>query len=330
MLILAKSILGLMIGFFGAVILGWFLIPYLKKLKYGQKINKYVKFAHAQKEGTPTIGGLIFIIPTLIAMILLYLRGSLEITPGLLLVIFIFVTYGALGFADDYIKIVKKRNKGLSPTQKLIIQVLIAIVFFYVCMRSNIGTNLTISVLNLDVDLKWFYGLFVLFLLVGSANAVNLTDGLDGLSGGLSLIAFLCFGILSWGSTWISGYQEIAIFCFVLTGALLGFLVYNAHPAKVFMGDTGSMALGATLAAVAILTKHELSLAVIGGVFVIETLSCILQVFHYKTYGKRIFLMTPIHHHFEKLGWPETDIVRLFYIVGFGLGMIAVYYGVWL
>ena len=183
---------------------------------------------------------------------------------------------------------------------------------------------------NINVDLKWFYGIFILFLLVGSSNAVNLTDGLDGLAGGLSAIAFLCFGIITWGSTWITGYQDIAIFCFVLVGSLLGFLYFNSHPAKVFMGDTGSMALGATLAAVAILTKHELSLAVIGGVFVIETLSSIIQIYSIKRRGKKVFLMAPIHHHFEKLGWEETDIVKLFYLVGFGLGMIAVYYGVWM
>ena len=176
----------------------------------------------------------------------------------------------------------------------------------------------------------WLYGLFILFLLVGSSNAVNLTDGLDGLAGGLSLIAFISFGIITWGSTWIEGYQEMAIFCFVLSGAILGFLVYNTHPAKVFMGDTGSLALGATLAAIAILTKHELSLAVIGGVFVFEVLSSIIQLTAIKKFKRKVFLMAPIHHHFEKLGWAETDIVKMFWIAGFMLGMIAIYYGVWM
>ena len=189
---------------------------------------------------------------------------------------------------------------------------------------------MTITSLGIHVNLAWFYGIFILFLLVGSSNAVNLTDGLDGLAGGLSLIAFLSFGILSWGSTWIIGHQEIAIFCFILVGSLLGFLVFNTHPAKVFMGDTGSLALGAALAAIAILTKHELSLAVIGGVFVIETLSSIIQLTAIKKFGKKIFLMTPLHHHFEKLGWEETDIVKMFLIIGFLLGMVAIYYGVWM
>ena len=197
-------------------------------------------------------------------------------------------------------------------------------------MKGGGSTHLIITSLNLDIDLKWFYGFFILFLLVGSSNAVNITDGEDGLAGGLSAIAFLSFGIITWGTTWVEGYQEIAIFCFILVGSLLGFLVYNSHPAKVFMGDTGSLGLGATLAAVAILTKHELSLAIIGGVFIAETLSSFIQIVSIKKFGKKVFLMAPLHHHFEKLGWEETDIVKMFYIVGFMLGMVAIYYGVWM
>ena len=330
MLILAKSILGLMLGFFGSVIVGWFLIPVLRKLKVKQSISAFTAFRHASKNGTPTIGGLIFIIPTLLTMLLLYLRGSLEITHSLLIIIFVFISYALLGFVDDYLKIREHNNEGLSIPQKLLIQVLIALVFFYIYMQGGGSTNLIITSLGININLGWFYGIFILFLLVGSSNAVNLTDGLDGLAGGLSLIAFLSFGIITWGSTWIEGNQEMAIFCFILVGSLLGFLVYNTHPAKVFMGDTGSLSLGATLAAIAILTKHELSLAVIGGVFVIETLSSIIQLTAIKKFGKKVFLMTPIHHHFEKLGWEETDIVKMFLIVGFMLGMIAIYYGVWM
>ena len=157
-----------------------------------------------------------------------------------------------------------------------------------------------------------------------------MTDGLDGLAGGLSVIAFFAFGIISLGSTWISGSEEIGIFCFILVGALLGFLVYNSHPAKVIMGDTGSLSLGATLAAISIITNHEISLIVVAGVFVIETLSVIIQVSYYKMFHRRVFLMSPLHHHFEKLGWSETDIVRLFYVFGMLLGMGAVIYGVWI
>lgn len=330
MLILAKSILGLMIGFFLSVLLGLFLIPVLRKLKCGQTISSFVAFRHASKQGTPTIGGLIFIIPTLITMILLYLRGSLEITHNLLIIIFVFVSYALLGFVDDYLKVRDHNNDGLSITQKLVVQVLIALVFFYIYMQGGGDAYLTITSLGINIDMKWLYGLFILFLLVGSSNAVNLTDGLDGLAGGLSLIAFLSFGIITWGTTWIAGYQEIAIFCFILVGSILGFLVFNTHPAKVFMGDTGSLALGATLAAVAIVTKHELSLALIGGVFVMEVLSSIIQLTAIKKFKRKVFLMAPIHHHFEKLGWEETDIVKMFLIVGFMLGMVAIYYGVWM
>ena len=330
MLILAKSILGLTLGFFVSILFGWLLIPNLKKANMKQNISSFTAFRHSTKNGTPTLGGLIFIIPTLLTMLFLYIRGSLEISHSLLIIIFVFISYAGLGFVDDFLKIKYKNNAGLSIAQKLLIQVLIALVFFYIYMQGGGTTYLTITSLGIHVNLAWFYGIFILFLLVGASNAVNLTDGLDGLAGGLSLIAFLSFGILSWGSTWIVGHQEIAIFCFILVGSLLGFLVFNTHPAKVFMGDTGSLSLGATLAAIAILTKHELSLAVIGGVFVIETLSSIIQLTAIKKFGKKVFLMTPLHHHFEKLGWEETDIVKMFLIVGFLLGMIAIYYGVWM
>lgn len=330
MLILAKSILGLMVSFFLSVFLGYFLLPILKKLNFRQNVSKHITERHLQKEGTPTIGGLIFIIPTIITMIVLYLRGSLEITHSLIIIMFVFISYSILGFLDDFTKIRKHNNGGLSIIQKLVAQVFIAVVFFYIYMRGGGSTHLIITSLNIDWDLKWFYGLFILFLLVGSSNAVNITDGEDGLAGGLSAIAFLSFGIITWGTTWVEGYQEIAIFCFILVGALLGFLVYNSHPAKVFMGDTGSLGLGATLASVAILTKHELSLAVIGGVFVAETLSSFIQIVAIRKFHKKVFKMAPLHHHFEQLGWEETDIVKLFWIIGFMLGMGAIYYGVWM
>ena len=330
MLILAKSILGLMLGFFISVFLGFIILPLLKKLNFRQNVSHCITERHLTKEGTPTIGGLIFIVPTIITMLLLYFKGSLEITNSLVIIMFVFISYSLLGFADDLKKILGHSNEGLSIMQKLVVQVIIAIVFFYIYMSGGGSTYLEITSLGIKWDLKWLYGLFILFLLVGSSNAVNITDGEDGLAGGLSAIAFLSFGIITWGTTWVEGYQEIAIFCFILVGSLLGFLVYNTHPAKVFMGDTGSLGLGATLAAVAILTKHELSLAIIGGVFIAETLSSFLQIVSIRKFGKKIFLMAPLHHHFEKLGWSENDIVKLFWIVGFMLGMGAIYYGVWL
>lgn len=330
MLILAKSILGLMIGFFVSVILGLILIPLLRRLNFKQNISVFTAFRHAYKNGTPTIGGLIFIIPTLLTMIFLYLRGSLEITHSLLIIIFVFISYALLGLTDDLLKVKFKNNDGLSISQKLFVQVVIALIFFYIYMQGGGNTYLVITSLGININLGWMYGLFILFLLVGSSNAVNLSDGLDGLAGGLSLIAFLSFGIITWGTTWVEGYQEIAIFCFILVGALLGFLVYNTHPAKVFMGDTGSLSLGATLAAIAILTKHELSLALIGGVFVIEALSSIIQLISIKKFNKKVFLMAPLHHHFEKLGYEEPDIVKGFWLVGIICSVLGIFFAVWI
>jgi len=167
-------------------------------------------------------------------------------------------------------------------------------------------------------------------LLVGTTNAVNITDGLDGLCAGLSAISFLAYGIIAWNCSWLEGYQEIAIFSFVLVGALIGFLMFNSHPARVFMGDLGSLALGGALATMAILTRHELSLAIIGGVFLIEVLSSFIQIIAIRRFKRKVFLKAPLHHHFEELKWEETDIIKLFWTVGLILAMIAITYGVWL
>ena len=330
MLTLTKSLFALMIGFLLSTAFGLIAIPLLKKIKAGQRINVYVE-NHQKKSGTPTMGGLIFIIPTIITTIILLLTNKIEFSVNLLIVMFVFISYGLIGFLDDYISIKQKQNKGLSQTQKLLLQFIVALIF-YILYRKYTDANsvLEITLLNIEWKLDWFYGIFILFLLVGSSNAVNLTDGLDGLAGGLSAIAFLAFGLISWGSYWIEGYQDIGIFSFILVGSIMGFLVYNTNPAKVFMGDTGSLTLGATLATIAILTNHEMSLAIIGGVFVIETLTVIIQITSVVLFKKKIFLMTPIHHHFERLGWREGDIVKLFWIIGFILSLLALIYGVWL
>ena len=330
MLVMTKSLFALMIGFIISTIFGIILIPILKKVKAGQRINVYVD-AHKSKAGTPTMGGFIFIIPCLITVILLLLTDKMQYSVNLFIVLFVMISYALIGFLDDYISLKNNTNKGLTQIQKLFLQFIVALVFYVVFRHFGEGDSvLRVTLFNLEWNLNWFYGLFILFLLVGSSNAVNLTDGLDGLSGGLSAIAFLAYGLISWGSTWISGYQDIGIFCFILVGCIMGFLVFNAYPAKVFMGDTGSLSLGATLATVAILTSHEMSLAIVGGVFVIETLSVIIQIFSVVVFKKRVFLMSPIHHHFERLGWTERDIVKLFWIVGFILSLIALIYGVWL
>ena len=330
MLTLTKSLFALMIGFLLSTAFGLVAIPLLKKIKADQRINIYVE-NHQRKSGTPTMGGLIFIIPTIITTIFLIVTNKIEFSVNLLIVLFVFVSYGLIGFLDDYLSIKQNQNKGLTQIQKLILQFIVALIF-YILYRKYTDANsvLEITLLNIKWNLNWFYGIFILLLLVGASNAVNLTDGLDGLAGGLSAISFIAFGLISWGSYWIEGYQDIGIFCFILVGSIMGFIVYNTNPAKVFMGDTGSLTLGATLATVAILTGHELSLAVIGGVFVIETLTVIIQITSVILFKKKIFLMTPIHHHFERLGWREADIVKLFWIVGFILCLLALIYGVWL
>ena len=330
MLILAKAAMALMLGFVLSIITGVILIPLLRKLHFGQSVSLTLGERHLKKNGTPTIGGLIFIIPTIISLLLLWFRGSIEMTSNLMIVLFVFISYALLGLADDLLKIVFKNNKGLSIMFKLLMQTIIALVFFYIFIRNGGVPEIRISAINLYIYMGWTYGLFILFLLVGSSNAVNITDGLDGLAGGLSAIAFLAYGLIAWNTTWLAGYQEIAIFCFVLIGSLLGFLVFNTHPAKVFMGDTGSLALGGSLAAIAILTRHELSLAVVGGVFVVETLSSLIQIIAIRKFHKKIFKMAPLHHHFEKLGWEENDIVKMFWIIGLILAMLMITYNVWL
>ena len=330
MLILAKAAMALLLGFILAIITGVTLIPILKRFHIGQYVSHYIGERHLKKEGTPTMGGLIFIIPTIIALILLYINDSIEISHNLIILVFVFLSYAVLGFVDDYLKIKYHNNKGLSIVAKLLIQMIIALVFFYIFMSNGGQSDLVISSLGITIPLGWTFGLFILFLLVGSSNAVNITDGLDGLAGGLSAIAFFAFGLISWNAGWMEGYQEVAIFCFILVGALMGFLVFNAHPAKVFMGDLGSLSLGAALATIAIITRHELSLALIGGVFVVETLSSLIQIIAIRKFHKKIFKRAPLHHHFEVLGMNEQDIVRYFWVAGLILAMAAITYGVWL
>ena len=330
MLTLTKSLFALMLGFIGATIFGLIIIPFLKKLKAGQNINIYVE-AHRNKAGTPTMGGLIFIIPTFAITLFLLLTGKIEYSVNLVIVLFVFLSYGLIGFLDDFISLKRKTNKGLTQFQKILLQLIVALVFYVLFRQYTAGDSyLRISALGIDWNLGWVYGVFILFLLVGSSNAVNLTDGLDGLAGGLSAIAFLAFGLIAMGSWWIEGNSDMGIFCFILMGSIMGFLVYNSNPAKVFMGDTGSLTLGATMATIAILTSHELSLAVIGGVFVIETLSSLIQIISIRYFNKKVFLKAPLHHHFEEIGWRETDIIKLFWVVGFILAMAAITYGVWL
>ncbi len=330
MFVLTKSVLAMMISFILSVLFGIFLIPILKKMKASQRISIYVSEMHKSKNGTPTMGGLIFIIPVILTVVILYFLGKVNFSYNLLIIVFTFISYSLIGFLDDYLIIKRHNNKGLTEIQKLLLQIIVAIIFFYLFMKGGNEPLLWIKSLNIRLELNWVYGLFILFILVASSNAVNITDGLDGLAGGLSVISFLTFGIISWSTGWLQGYDDIAVFCFILIGGILGFLVFNLNPAKVFMGDTGSLSLGATLGAIAIITRYEFLLILIGIVFVIETLSCIIQIIYYKLTGKRFFPMAPIHHSFEKMGFKETDIVKMFLFVGLLANMIAIIFCVWI
>lgn len=326
MLLLTKAIFAIMVGFLSSTVLGLILIPLLKKMRAGQKISIFVGEAHRKKEGTPTMGGLIFIVPTVIATIGLLITEKISYTSNLGIVLLVFVGYATIGFLDDFLSIRKGNNEGLTTYQKLFLQVLIAVGFFYIYMKSGGQTAWVVGTLHIDIEMGWLYGLFILLVLVGASNAVNLTDGLDGLAGGLSAIAFVAFSLISL----MVGFEDIGIFSLILVGSIVGFLVFNTHPAKVFMGDTGSLALGAAMGTIAILTHRELTLLVVASVFVVETLSVILQVIWVQCFGKKLFLMTPLHHHFEKLGWQETDIVKLFWVFGLVVAMAGIIFGVWL
>lgn len=330
MFIMTKSVLAMMIGFLMAIATAVILIPILKRLKAGQTINKYLAETHKSKSGTPTMGGLIFIIPTIITIFILFFMNKISFSYNLLIVIFTFIGYSLIGFIDDYLIIKRHNNKGLTEGTKMLMQIIIAIIFFYLFVKGGHELLLWIHTLGIKLEIGWFYGLCILFILVASSNAVNITDGLDGLAGGLSVIAVFTFGLISLNTGWLEGYKDISLFCFILVGSLLGFLIFNVRPAKVFMGDTGSLSLGAILGTLAILTRHELLLVIIGIVFVIETMTCIIQIFYYKLTHKRVFPMTPIHHTFEKMGWSESDIVKFFWVIGLLGSMIAITFGVWI
>ncbi|MEC1688966.1 phospho-N-acetylmuramoyl-pentapeptide-transferase [Bacillus mojavensis] len=315
----------ILMGFLISVLLSPILIPFLRRLKFGQSIREEGPKSHQKKSGTPTMGGVMIILSIIVTTIVMTQKFS-EISPEMFLLLFVTIGYGLLGFLDDYIKVVMKRNLGLTSKQKLIGQIIIAIVFYAVYHYYNFATDIRIPGTGLSFDLGWAYFILVLFMLVGGSNAVNLTDGLDGLLSGTAAIAFGAFAILAWNQS----QYDVAIFSVAVVGAVLGFLVFNAHPAKVFMGDTGSLALGGAIVTIAILTKLEILLVIIGGVFVIETLSVILQVISFKTTGKRIFKMSPLHHHYELVGWSEWRVVVTFWAAGLLLAVLGIYIEVWL
>lgn len=328
-MILSISILVLLIGFVLSVIFGTILIPILKKLKARQSLSIYLERKHNQKSGTPTMGGLIFIIPTLIITILMIIFGKFKISYNFIIIIFTFISYATIGFIDDLLIIIKHNNKGLSVNQKFLLQLIVSVVFFYLFMKGGNEPLLWIHSLGIKYKIGFLYGIIILFILVATSNAVNITDGLDGLATGLSIISITCISIITWNTEWLEGYREIATFGFILVGTLFGFLLFNSNPAKIFMGDTGSLSLGATLASMCILTRHELLLIIIGIVFVLETTTCLLQVGYYKLTKKRLFPITPIHHTFEKY-YNEKDVVHIFWLIGIIGALISLIFAIFI
>ncbi len=303
-------------AFIVCAIIGPKLIPFLHKLKFGQSIRDVGPASHQKKSGTPTMGGLMMMVALVIA--LCWGKFTLHVFMALVLTL----GHCVIGFIDDYIKVVMKRNLGLTAKQKFLLQFIIAGAYVWFA-ETHIGdTSLWVPGLNITLEgLGWAYYALAFILLVGTTNAVNLTDGLDGLVSFVNLPVTLAFAYIAY----LQGMLDVSGFALGLTGACLGFLLFNRHPARVFMGDTGSLALGGGVAALALLTKTELLLVLIGGVYVAEAMSVIMQVTYFKlTHGKRIFRMSPLHHHFELGGWNEVKVVWVFTIVSCVLGALGV------
>jgi phospho-N-acetylmuramoyl-pentapeptide-transferase len=285
-------------------------IGYMRMKKEGQMIREEGPKWHEKKSGTPTMGGLVFILAIVVSVLWI---GAWQHQLGMVIYIalFIFLLYAALGFVDDFVKVSLKRNLGLRAWQKLLGQLLGAAVFLLVFFHEGFKPTLYLPFVG-NINSAWFYALFAAVWLVGFSNAVNLTDGLDGLVAGQGTVAFGTYAIIAAHM----GRTDVLIICLSVIGGLLGFLLYNHKPAKIFMGDVGSLALGGLLAAVALMLHREWSLLLIGIIFVCETASVMLQVTSFKLTGKRIFKMSPIHHHFEMCGWSEWKIDIIFWIVG--------------
>lgn len=286
-----------------------FIIGYFRMKKQGQEIRDEGPKWHNSKAGTPTMGGLGFLAAAVITSIW-YSLWTDKITTSLLILVFVLLLYGIIGFLDDFIKLAKKQNEGLTSRQKFIAQVVVAIVF-YVIYRME-GYPNTLNFFGIELPLNIIYGLFVIFWLVGFSNAVNLTDGIDGLVSGLGTISFATYGVIAWKQQ----QYEVLIVCLAVMGGLVGFFPYNKKPAKIFMGDVGSLALGGLLAAVSIILHQEWTLLLIGLVYIFETASVIIQVTSFKMTGKRVFKMSPLHHHFEMSGWSEWKVDTVFWAIG--------------
>ncbi|WP_273402294.1 phospho-N-acetylmuramoyl-pentapeptide-transferase [Traorella massiliensis] len=297
-------------------------IPFLHKIKFGQSIRQDGPKSHLKKTGTPTMGGFVFVLVPIIVLAILMPQALLD--TKIQIVIISYVGYSLIGFIDDFLIVVKKNNDGLSPSAKFLLQLILAVIIFFM-YRNVSSTGILIPFTHVEIDLGWFYFVLILIMFTAESNAVNLTDGLDGLSSGCVLIAlapFILFSILQ-------GEYGLGVFLMAVFGSLLAYLKNNFFPAKIFMGDTGSLALGGLLAAVAMVLKQEILLVVIGGIFVLEVLSVIIQVTSFKLTGKRVFRMAPLHHHFELGGMNEKQVVLMFWcveavfaIVGYLMGVL--------
>ena len=308
------------IGFAVSMLVTARLIPLMKHRQFGQFIREEGPQAHLSKAGTPTMGGIAFIVGITVAIVVsMFMKGSM--TTEKIAILLSMFAFGAIGFIDDYNKVAKKQNEGLTPKQKLILQLVFGAALA-VFMMAKAGTTMLIPFFGKTVDFGIMYIPFVIFIEVAMANAVNLTDGLDGLAASTSSIVACTFAIV--GMTVHGGNEPMAVAGQAVFGALIGFLLYNHYPAKIFMGDTGSMALGGVLSAMAIVGHMEWLLPIAGLIYVIEALSVIIQVTYFKkTGGKRVFRMAPIHHHFELGGWHETKVVRVFCLFTFICCVIA-------
>ncbi|MFV0431818.1 MAG: phospho-N-acetylmuramoyl-pentapeptide-transferase [Alphaproteobacteria bacterium] len=330
-----RTICALFTSFLISVFIGESLIHFLRlKQGKGQPIRKDGPQGHLEKVGTPTMGGLLILMTLTIGTLLWS-----DITTGYVwAALFITLVFGIIGFTDDYLKVAKQNPDGLPGKLRLTLEFLaaaIATLWIMSLQPDNLSSHISIpSFKNMLIDLGWLFVPFAMIVIVGAGNAVNFTDGLDGLAAVPVAIVAAVFGIISWvvGNAvlseqlylyYIPNARELSVFCGALIGASMGFLWFNAPPAKVFMGDTGSLALGGALGAISIITKHELILAIAGGLFVLEAASVIIQVISYKTTGKRVFMMAPIHHHFEKKGWAESTVVIRFWIISIILALIA-------
>jgi phospho-N-acetylmuramoyl-pentapeptide-transferase len=307
-LINSKILAPLIMGFIFSIILGPMFIPILHKLKFGQNIRKEGPKSHQKKSGTPTMGGLIFFISTATAILIM---GQKPMSKEMIL-LYSFLAFGFIGFLDDILKIIHKDNLGLKAAQKMILLILFSVALAWYGY-TNIGTDILIPFLNRNsrLNLGILYIPFVVIYYAAVTNAVNLTDGIDGLATSVTVIVLTFFAIIGFRTQNV----EVAVFAIALAGALLGFLKFNAFPAKIFMGDTGSLALGGVIGTIALMLKMELFVIIVGGIYLIETLSVIIQVTSFKLTGKRVFKMSPIHHHFEQIGWSEVKIVTIFSII---------------